>query len=229
MVFGTRTQQGAMGGADSAGMLAEFSFDDADASAARTPFEAVEAFVEWIKEGWAGIRDATANHNDFRIEDVDEAGEGCGESVNGSEPGIGGFGRALLERPDQIAGGFEAAIGTLDDIVLANSVLEAAWGTDDVEGAIGIERDVAQMTCASKPAAKDMAIDHGGTSDACPQREQDYTAGGPCRAAPNFGEQGCLRIIEHRNGIGSAKPLLPVKLLDARKAIRQRGDAMVVG
>src|ERR1044071_7662999 len=84
-------EESAMSRADSAGVFAELGSDDAGAGAAGTPFEAVEALVEWIEERGAGLGDAAADHNHFGIEHVDEAGDGRGKGMNGCEPGIGGF------------------------------------------------------------------------------------------------------------------------------------------
>src|SRR3954466_11814157 len=83
-----------MGRANGASVFAECGLHDCYARATRPPFKTVETLPQGNKQRVVGIRYATADHDDFRVEDINEAANG---------------GRQRLERGRPPAAGTEAS------------------------------------------------------------------------------------------------------------------------
>src|SRR3954466_6798599 len=128
-----------MGRANGASVFAECGLHDCYARATRPPFKTVETLPQGNKQRVVGIRYATADHDDFRVEDINEAADGGRQRLDRCQPDFRSLGRALLEGFDEVARGLELTVGALHNIVFANGVLQAAGSADDVWRAVRVE------------------------------------------------------------------------------------------
>jgi hypothetical protein len=111
-------------------------------------------------------------------------------------PNLAGESITLGVRRDQFVGGWEAPLAARRDVVIADSVLEAAGSSGDAEWSFGIEAEVTQVSRFTDMAGEKSTIDHRGTADTGSEGQQDHVGGATCRPLPHFAQQGRARVIE---------------------------------
>lgn len=67
---------GVPGGAEGPGSITQFRRDDPGTVAAGAPFKLIETDPQGAKEQGTGLGNATADHDNFRIENINETGHG---------------------------------------------------------------------------------------------------------------------------------------------------------
>jgi hypothetical protein len=84
---------------------------------------------------------------------------------------------------------------------------------------------MAKVARATRMPAQDLAIDYGRPAHTRAKCNQDDVGNAFGRAAPYFGQQGGLGIIENRDRRGKLEPTLPIQIFQTGQTIGQGRDA----
>src|SRR5260221_10455188 len=99
--------------------------------------------------------------------------------------------------------------------MFANGIFQTSRCTDDIQRAVGVKRNMAQVPCPTRATAQNTSIDHRSATNACAQSQQHNVGGAFSCPEPNLAEQGGLGIVEYRHRLGQIQPSLPIKTLEA--------------
>lgn len=214
------------GGAPGAGPFAELGADDFDPVPGGSPFDGVEAGAKGLEEGVAGFGDAAAEDDTAGVEQVDQGGDGGGQGAHRAIPNGLGFGIALVDGSDEVAGGVEAVSAARRQRAVADGILEGAGGANDVEGAFGIKAEVPDVAGAADGAVEESAAGEDGAADAGAEGDEEgvgATAGG---TLPGFAEEGGVGVIE--DGDRALEEVGPIEVFQAGEATGHVSDGAAI-
>src|SRR5206468_4964 len=110
---------------------------------------------------------------------------------------------------------------------VADGVLETAGCVDDIQLAVCVQRDVAEMPRTAKMSAEQMPIDHRRSADAGAERQHESIFAVFRRALPDFAEKRGMGIIQ--NAHRRSEFLLPLESLQFFEPALHPPDAFPVG
>ena len=192
------------------------------------PFHPLQEALQRPEQSGARARYAAAHDDGFRIENVDERTDGCGQRFHRFQPDGAGLRVAFQMRRDQVGRRVKPAARTILNRAIADGHFETAGCSGTIGGSVWIERGVPQMACAPDVTAQQPAIDHRRTAHTRAQREHNGVFKTARRAHPRFTQQRRVRVVQDGNHFWCAEKFCPIKPFQSLQALRHARDGASV-